>query len=274
MVWIAIILGVFIGLVTFALMFSLYNGRFILSIVASGIIGISIFYFAEHYVVPEAELAYLQHQIKKSPIMNTVAKAEPQRFNTYLHDVRAMLYQGGEPSNALIMAHQLIHDIFPKYLSHASNASIDIYVRSTLTLYRQLEKANPAYVVYAEFPQTVSSTDVIPLLRYNYNRYIQNRQEAMQMVIRSAINDPQNIDANELGQTILTKIIQNLGDRYGADAVIKTIATPNDPTLARTTEAHIIMAFYQNILKQGTNKAGAIMRFIASEAEEKQIHSQ
>lgn len=273
MVWIAITLGVLIGIATFTLMLSFFNGRFILGLVVGCAVGWSAYFLSEHYVVPEVELAYLQYQIKKSPIMNTLASAEPERFNAYLHNVRAMLYQGGQPSNALIMAHELIHDIFPKYLSHASNASIDIYIRSTLTLYRQLEKTNPAYVVYAEFPQTVASTDVIPLLRNDYNRYILNRQEAMQMVIRSAINDPQNTDPDGTGQATLTKIIQNLGDRYGADRVIKTIATPNDPSLTRATEADIIIGFYQDVLNQGLTTAGSVMRYIASEVPEKESRS-
>lgn len=270
MIWIAITLGVIIGITTFMLTLALFNGRFILGLVVSSAVGWGAFFLCEHYVVPKIELEYLQYQIKKSPIMNILAVVETQRFKGYLQDVRTMLYQGGEPSNALAMAHQLIHDVFPKYLRHASDASIDIYVRSTLTLYRQLEKANPAYVVYAEFPQTISNTEVIPLLRNDYNRYILNRQEAMQMVIRSAIDDPKNINLHGNGEASLTRIIKMLGNRYGADTVMKTIATPNDPALTRNTEAAIIIAFYEDVLKQGITTAGSVMRFIASEVQEKE----
>ena len=269
MVWIAITLGILMALVAFALMLSLFKGRFILGLTTACAVGLGSFYLSDHYVVPEAELAYLQYHIKKSPIMHTLAAAEPQRFNQYLHDVRVMLYQGGEPSKALIMAHELIHDIFPKYLSHGSNASIAIYIRSTLTLYKQLKKTNPAYVVYAEFPQTIASNHLIPLLRNDHNRYILNRQEAMQLVIRSALHDPHNTDPDGQGEAALTHIIETLVDRYGADAVMKTITTPNDPHLARATEADIIIAFYQDVLKQGEATAGSLMRFIAAAAQEK-----
>lgn len=273
MEWIAIILGTMLGIVTFALIVSFTKGRRISGFIIACLVGWITFSYSNQYMVPQLQLKYLDYKIKQNPIMATLAVAEPQKFNQYLDDVRTMLTQGEEPSRALIMAHKLVRDIFPKYLSHATNASIDIYIRSTIALYRELEKANPAYVIYTEFPQTVSDTDILPLLQNNYHRQIENRQKAMQIVILSAMNNPQ-VDPNmDIGKVGLTKIIQNLGNRYGAHSVIKTIATPNDPSLSPSTQAAIIISFYENILKQGIDRAGSVIRLIATEAQKKTVEN-
>ena len=265
MTGIAILLSILLAFSVIFLILLKNRKRILISLLSGCITGVITFYLANNHLIPFLETKFLQYKINQSPIMTTLATVEPERFNQYLQDIHTMLYHGKEPSTALIVAYQLIHELFPKYLTHASDDSIVIYIRTTLDLYQKLQKNNPAYVVYTEFPYSAGSKNILPILNH-YDGYIKNRQYAIYLVIDSAIHQHQN-PHTEYGPEGLAQIIQTLSEQYGTETVIKAITDPTNTSLIPSTEAAIIIDFYKNILKQGSTKASAIMRYIASMAQ-------
>lgn len=262
--WINTLIGVVIGalIITPAFFVSKRWLKVVLAIVAV-VCALGAAELSKRYVYPHVLGWQFEREIVKHPLFNLIAKNHPQEFAVFIAQVKQGLITKQPESVMSGYSTQLMGRIFYQHLQTAPNEAILPYLGAVLELYRFLYTQDPRAVLRMEYGQTTTG-DLSAIwedknFKVLLNHLLQLKTKVIEASIASPVAPPSQAEAGPLLQGVL----QEMAQKYGEELVKQMFSRDQTATPANII-APLIIDFYARIGMQGPEKAGIMMRYIAS----------
>lgn len=226
-----------------------------------GLVG---YMLSKNYIYPKYLGWEFEQQMRKQPLFALIEKHHPQEFKEFIEKVKVSLNRHEGLDKIAAYSTDLTNRIFYQHLQTAPDGAIYQYLKSTLDLYRYLFVADPRAVVKLE-----SGDDSIPVdlpafwEEKAFQSLLNQVLQAKQKVIEESINTPATVPTEDATTPILNTILDELIGKYGKD-VVRSVFTPTSAKIPPKLAAAVIIDFYAGIVGAGEEKAGIVMRRIAS----------
>ncbi len=262
--WINTLIGVIVGALIMVPAFFI-NKRWLkitLAIIAV-VCALGAAELSKRYVYPHVLGWQFEREIVKHPLFGLIAKNHPQEFAVFVGQVKQGLLSGQPESVMSSYSTQLMGRIFYQHLQTAPNEAILQYLGAVLELYRFLYTQDPRAVLRMEYGQATTG-DLSAIwedknFKVLLNHLLQLKTKVIEASIATPVAPPSQAEAGSLLQGVL----QDMAQKYGED-LVKQMFSPEQSATPANIIAPLIIDFYARIGMQGPEKAGIMMRYIAS----------
>lgn len=219
-------------------------------------------YLSQHYLHPRYLSWKFTSDIKKQPLFALIAKTHPQEFNQFITKVKKS-FEKKALQDVPIYSNELVNKIFNQHLQFAPDESIFVYLKATLDFYRYLYTQDPKAVVKLENPQSMLSLDLSHLWQDKtfqgfLNQVLETKKKVIEASIKTPVH-PVGDEAPQLIEQVLGELVLKVGE-----PMVKLLFNNAQVDVSAQLIAPLIIEFYAGIVSTGQEKAGKIMRHIAS----------
>lgn len=226
--------------------------------------------FSQQYIYPQYLLYRFEKGLAQQPVFILIAKNHPEEYKKYLSDIKKEFHNKEDINAVSQTTSALLNRIFNQHLEKAPNDPIDLYLKSTIELYRYLHTKMPELVVMVEIGKQSSNVDLSKLSEdLTFETLLGHLLDSKKLIIQDSIKSPVNTINAEAANASLEKIHNNLSQKFGEE-IIKNVFIPSQVTVPPRVSSLVILEFYSEILATGKENAGEIMRFIGSKNAQSQ----
>jgi hypothetical protein len=257
---IGVLFAISVGIVWMVLKLGSKRAAFA-SIVASFFVAT---YLSNAYLYPEYLGWRFESDIKQQPLFSLIEKHHPNEYNAFLKKVKQSFRIDPSQDMVSIYSAELINNVFYQHLETTPNDYIDLYLKATIDLYRHLNGLDPRAVVNLENGNGSIKFDINALWEdKDFRALLNHLLDTKRHVIEASINTPQPSPNPQQAEQLLKEVLTSLENKYG-EKTVRSVFTAQFKDIPVNQVAQIIIEFYTDILGQGKDNAGTVIRYIAS----------
>jgi hypothetical protein len=205
-----------------------------------------------------------ERRINEVPLFNMVAKHHPEQYAVFINQVKQGILHKEPEATLATYSTQLMERVFYQHLQTAPNEAVMRYLGAMLELYRYLHGQDPRAVLRMEYGQSAKGDFSEIWEQPNFKKLLAQLLEAKKHVIEASIASPQPIPSQSEAAPLLQAQLQEMSQKYG-EQMVKEIFNRKQGALPANLIAPLVMDFYARMGTQGKEKAGIMMRYIASQ---------
>lgn len=219
---------------------------------------------SQEYLYPHYLLWRFEKEVGSQPIFVLIAENHPEQYKDYIQKIQKSFSKTDDIAVVTTYTAELLNRIFNEHLEKAPNDPIDLYLKSTVELYRYLYTKMPQAIVVMETGSRTQSVDLKELSQdLTFETLLNRLLDSKKLIIQDSIKSPVNVNNNDTAKLALEKIYDNLTKKFGAE-IIRNVFVPSDVPVPARVSSLVILEFYGEIMATGKETAGDIMRYIGS----------
>ena len=219
---------------------------------------------SQQYLYPHYLLWRFEKSIQQQPVFILIEKNHPKEFQAYMANVKQSFRKSSDIKIISSYTSTLLNQIFNSHLEKAPNDPIELYLKSTVELYRYLYTKSPEAIVVLETGRQSTTLDLEQLSEdLVFESYLNRLLDAKKLIIEDSIKSPVEKWDHEKAKLELEKIYDALTQKFGAE-IVKAVFVPSETVIPPRVSSIVILEFYDEILATGKQTAGDIMRYIGS----------
>jgi len=264
MAWINTLIGLLAGLIVIIPIFYVAKKwqKITLAVIAVALV-LGVSELSKLYFYPYVLGWQFERQIRQVPLFASVAKQHPNEYATFIKQVKQGIWQKQPEGVLATYSSQLMDRIFYQHLQAAPNQLIMQYLGAVLELYRYLYNKDPRAVLRMEYGQA-SAEDLNAISNdAQFNRLLEQLLEVKKKIITTENTAPLSKTAEAEAASVFQAHLQEMEQQYGAQ-VVREIFNRKQGAFPPNIMAPVLMDFYARMGAKGPEKAGVMMRYIAS----------
>lgn len=236
----------------------------VILIIAALSIGGLCYGLSQHYLYPRYLLWRFENSLHNQPVFVLIQQNHPIEFQAYMQKIKQSFKKSADVVEVTAHTAELLNQVFNVHLAKSPNEPINLYLQSTIELYRYLFNKLPQAIVMMETGKQMESGDVEQLSQdLVFESYLIRLLEAKKLIIQDSIKSPVIQSNHDKAKAELEKIYDNLSTKFGAE-IIRNVFVPSEAAISPKVSSLVILEFYGEILATGKETAGEIMRYIGS----------
>lgn len=258
-------MGVVGGAIVVGTMFFV-NQKWIKAMIAVVALGVGggCYFLSQHYLYPRYLLWRFENSLHNQPVFALIEENHPKEFQAYMQKIKQSFKKSEDVVEVTAYTAELLNQVFNAHLAKSPNDPIDLYLKSTMELYRYLFNKLPQAIVMMETGKQASSVDLEQLSQdLVFESYLVRLLDAKKLIIQDSIKSPVIQSNHDRAKAELEKIYDNLSNKFGAE-IIRNVFVPSETLIPPKISSLVIIEFYGEILATGKETAGEIMRYIGS----------
>jgi hypothetical protein len=264
MMYISLILGALVGIITLAIS-NLYSKNLTLTTFLTVFAIVAACSLSKMYLATYVEAeTYEYFLLREDGVCRLIAERYPNEFKAYIKNIKQIIRANEGKDSLVIYKITLLDAIVKLTVSKATNEAIYDFFKSELNLYKDLYSLDPSLVLYMEFPDQYKkklnpSLAILLSGEGNVTQVISGEEEVIKsglLTPQPPLNETQKAQATAQLQTIFQKLAQV----YDESMLTQLTTNASDPKLNKRDAALYIISFYQAILDLGWEDAGNILR--------------
>lgn len=266
MAWFNVLVGLLVGgLVMVPLFFVTRNmAKGGIAIAALGSVFIASV-VSQQYLYPQYLLWRFEQALQAQPVFVLIQKNHPEAYRAYLEKIRENFRKNQDIGMVTSDTADLVNQIFQQHLAKAPNAPIELFLRSTVELYRYLYTKMPEAIVVMETGRNATSVNLQSLEEDATFRVLLDRLlDTKKLIIQEAMQSPVHQTDATKAKDALNKIYEDLAKKFGAE-IMQSVFSPTSVVVPPRISSIVILDFYNEILSTGKETTGDMMRYIASQ---------
>ncbi|MGE3318406.1 MAG: hypothetical protein AB7I18_03830 [Candidatus Berkiella sp.] len=264
MAWINTLIGLLVGIIVIIPVFYVTKKwqKITLAIVAViAVLGVSE--LSKNYFYPYVLGWQFERQIREVPLFASIAKQHPDEFATFIKQVKQGILEKQSEGVLAGYSSQLMDRIFYQHLQAAPNELVMQYLGAILELYRFLYNKDPRAVLRMEYGQA-SAEDLNAVWNdVQFKRLLEQLLDVKKKIIASESTKPLSKIAETEAASVFQSHLQEMEQQYGAQ-MVREIFNRKQGAYPPNIMAPVLMDFYARMGAKGPEKAGIMMRYIAS----------
>lgn len=226
--------------------------------------GACCYFLSNHYLYPRYLLWRFENSLYQQPVFILIEKNHPKEFQLYIEKINKSFKKSEDVTIITSYTAELLNQVFSQHLEKSPNDPINLYLQSTIELYRYLLSKMPQAVVMIETGKNISSVELEQLDQdLVFQSYLTRLLEAKKLIIQDSIQSPVTQTNHDKAKAELEKIYDNLSAKFGPE-IIRHVFVPSETVIPPKISSIVIIDFYAEILATGKETAGDIMRYIGS----------
>lgn len=263
--WINTLIGILVGVAIVIPAYFVAKRWQKLSIAALAVMcAIGAAELSRHFFYPYVLGWQFERRISEVPLFDLVAKHHPEQYAVFINQVKQGILHKEPESQLAAYSTQLMERVFYQHLQTAPDEAVMRYLGAMLELYRYLHGQDPRAVLRMEYGQSAKGDFSEMWEQPNFKKLLAQLLEAKKYVIEASIASPQPIPSKTQATPLLQAQLQEMSQKYGED-MVKELFNRNQGALPANLIAPLVMDFYARMGAQGKEKAGIMMRYIASQ---------
>lgn len=219
---------------------------------------------SQRYLYPQYLLWRFEKVLATQPVFILISQNHPEEYQKYLNNIKSGFKKKEDINVVSSATAELLNRIFNEHLEKAPNDPIDLYLKSTIELYRYLYTKMPQAIVMMETGRLTSNVDLTTLTQdLTFETLLSHLLDSKKLIIQDSIKSPVNTVSATDANTKLEKIYDNLSQKFGPE-IIRNVFIPSEVPVPPRVSSLVILEFYSEILATGKENAGEIMRYIGS----------
>lgn len=219
---------------------------------------------SQEYFYPHYLLWRFEKVVQSQPVFILIAQNHPQQYQDYINKIKYSFKKSEDIAIVSGYTAELLNRIFNEHLEKAPDDAIDLYLKSTLELYRYLYTKMPQAIVVLETGSRAQSVDLKELSQdLTFETLLGRLLDTKKLIIQESIKSPVSSHQSEKAREALEKIYDNLSKKFGPE-IIRNVFVPSDIPVPPRISSLVILEFYSEIIATGKETAGDIMRYIGS----------
>lgn len=228
------------------------------------VVGFLGYFLSQHYLYPRYLLWRFEKALHNQSVFVLIEKNHPKEFQVYIEKIKQSFKKTEDVAAVTGYTAELLNQIFNAHLEKSPNDPIELYLKSTIELYRYLFNKMPEAVVMLETGKKISSIDIEKLSEdLMFNSYLTRLLDAKKLIIQDSIQSSILQLNHDKAKAELEKIHDSLSNKFGAE-IIRGVFVPSDVAIPPKIASLVIIEFYSEILATGKETAGDIMRYVGS----------
>lgn len=264
MEWINPLIGVFVGaLLIIPIFFTTKKWLKVTLAIVAIICALYTSELSKRYFYPYVLGWQFEHEIVKHPLFHLIAKQHPEEFAVFVKQVKQGLLNKQSDATLTGYSSQLMDRVFYQHLQTAPNEAIMHYLGAVLELYRFIYNQDPRAVLAMEYGQATTG-DFGTIWKDNHFQILLNHLlQVKTKVIEASIDSPMALPLQTEAAPLLQNVLQAMSQKYGEN-LVKQMFMKEQNAVPANIIAPLIIDFYARIGMEGQEKAGTMMRYIAS----------
>lgn len=264
MTWINTLIGLLVGIIVIIPIFYVSKKwqKISLAVIAVALV-LGVSELSKTYFYPYVLGWQFERQIRQVPLFASVAKQHPEEFDHFVKQVKQGILEKQSEGVLGTYSSQLMERIFYQHLQAAPNQLVMQYLGAVLELYRFLYNKDPRAVLRMEYGQA-STDDLNPIWNdAQFKRLLEQLLDVKKKIIASESITPLSKTAEAEATSVFQAHLQEMEQQYGAQ-MVREIFNRKQGNFPPNIIAPILIDFYARMGEKGPEKAGIMMRYIAS----------
>lgn len=219
---------------------------------------------SKRYFYPHVLGWQFERQIYEVPLFTLVAKHHPEQYAAFVNQVKQGILDKQPEAQLAAYSSVLMERVFYLHLQTAPDEAVMHYLGAILELYRYLHNQDPRAVLRMEYGQSAKGDFSAVWEEPEFKRLLNQLLETKKKVIEASIANPVEIPSKSVAIPLLDAQLKEMSEKYG-EQMVKEIFNRKQGAIPANLIAPLVMDFYARIGAQGPEKAGIIMRYIASQ---------
>lgn len=265
MTFFSVIIGLLIGTIVFIPIFFIKqkSTRVLIAIITILMVFLGAI-VSQRYLYPHYLLWRFEKVLATQPVFILIAQNHPEEYKKYLNEIQSGFKRSADIDLVSSATAGLLNKIFNEHLEKAPNGPIDLYLKSTIELYRYLYTKMPQAIVMMETGRPANNVDLAQLSQdLTFETLLSHLLDSKKLIIQDSIKSPVNTLNSTDANGRLEKIYESLSQKFGPE-IIRNVFIPSDVPVPPRISSLVILEFYSEILATGKENAGEIMRYIGS----------
>ncbi len=262
--WLNTLIGILAGMIIIIPAFFVIKRWQKISIAVLAAMGaLGVAEISRQYFYPYVLGWQFERQIYKVPLFTMVAKQHPEQYASFINQIKQGILHKESEAQLAGYSTLLMERVFYQHLQTAPNEAVMRYLGAMLELYRYLHTQDPRAVLRMEYGQSAKGDFSEIWEQPHFKKLLAQLLEAKKQVIEASIASPQPIPSQSEAEPLLQAQLQEMSQKYG-EQMVKEIFNRQQGAIPANLIAPLVMDFYARMGAQGKEKAGIMMRYIAS----------
>jgi hypothetical protein len=237
--------------------------KVLIMVVALAAIGVAI-PLTQQYLYPHYAAYRFEKDLQQQPLFQIIAKNHPKEYADFINTVKQN-YEKNEGNKTATLAANLVNRIFLQYLQKAPNEYVGLYLKATIAFYDYLYSVDPSSVIHFEQGNPLINSGKMQeiLEKEEFKNLLSRLLESKRYLIEATLKSSMPIPKEEEAKPLLNVVLQKLIDQYGEKAVATMFSKGGNPDES-IESSKLIISFYKQIQGEGEEKAGIMMRYLAT----------